>query len=44
MKLNIFKSIFPKKSVLNKNKCLLLAIVVLVCIGLYFYSRKNNII
>lgn len=42
MKLNIFKSIFPKKSVLNKNKCLLLAIVVLVCIGLYFYSRKNK--
>jgi len=42
MKLNIFKSIFPKKSVLNKNKWLLLAIVVLVCIGLYFYSIKNK--
>lgn len=42
MKLNIFKGIFPKKSVLNKNKWILLAIVVLICIGLYFYSRKNK--
>ena len=42
MKLNIFKSLFSKKSILNKNKWLLLAIVVLVCLGLYFYSIKNK--
>ena len=38
----MLKNIFPKKSVLNKNKWLLLAIVVLVCVGLYWYSRKNR--
>jgi len=42
MKFNMLKNIFPKKSVLNKNKWLLLAIVVLVCVGLYWYSRKNR--
>ena len=38
---NIFKGIIPNKSILNKNKWLLLAIVV-VCVGLYWYSRKNK--
>ena len=42
MKRNIFKGLFPKMSILKKNKWLLLAIVVLVCLGLYFYSRKNK--
>jgi len=42
MKLTIFKGLFSKKSILNKNKWLLLAIVILICLGLYFYSRKNK--
>ena len=42
MKLTIFKGLFSKKSILNKNKWLFLSIVVLVCVGLYFYSRKNK--
>ena len=42
MKRNIFKGLFPKMSILKKNKWLLLAIVVLVCLGLYFYSIKNK--
>ena len=42
MKFNMLKNIFPKKSVLNKNKWLLLAIVVVVCVGLYWYSKKNK--
>ena len=42
MNFNKLKKLFPKKSVLNKNKWLLLAIVVVVCVGLYWYSRKNK--
>lgn len=41
MNFNKLKTLLPKKSVLNKNKWLLLAIVV-VCVGLYWYSRKNK--
>ena len=41
MNFNKLKKLLPKKSVLNNNKWLLFAIVV-VCIGLYWYSRKNK--
>ena len=41
MNFNKLRKLLPKKSVLNNNKWLLFAIVV-VCIGLYWYSRKNK--
>ena len=42
MNFNKLRKLLPKKSVLNKNKWLILAIVVVVCVGLYWYSRKNK--
>jgi len=42
MNFNKLKKLLPKKSVLNKNKWLILAIVLCVCVGLYWYSKKNK--
>jgi len=42
MNLNIFKGIIPNKSILNKNKWLLLVIVVLVYLGFYWYFKKSQ--
>ncbi len=41
MNFNNLKKLLPKKSVLNKNKWLIFAIVLCVC-GLYWYSKKNK--
>jgi hypothetical protein len=40
--LKMFRNVLPKKSVLKKNKWVLVILALVILVGLYWYSKKSQ--